>query len=61
MPKKKIVATQKTAEHFCYRCAHVSNPRNKSVTGQPTLATCPYEKYAILYQRQCVNDHYKPK
>lgn len=61
MPKKKTVAIQKKTDKFCYRCAYVSNPRNKSVTVQPTLATCPYEKYAILYQRQCVNDHYKPK
>lgn len=56
--KKNV--TQKT-ERFCYRCAHVSNPRNPSLSGKPTLGTCPFEKYAVLYQRVCVNDHFKPK
>lgn len=22
---------------------------------EPTLGTCPYEEFAILYQRECVN------
>lgn len=52
MLKKKIVVSKAKNENFCYRCAHVSNPRNKSVTGYPTLATCPYEKYA--YTKGCV-------
>lgn len=43
----------------CRQCAYVSNPRSPSVKGEPTLATCPFEEFAILYQRNCVNGHYK--
>lgn len=62
-PKKKIKSIPKGPQ-FCKLCAHVINPRNLSVTGEPTLGTCPYEDYeefAILYQRECANEHYKPK
>nr|DAL25208.1 MAG TPA_asm: hypothetical protein [Caudoviricetes sp.] len=46
---------------LCSQCIHASNPRNLSLTGVPTLATCRFEKNTILYQRECVNDHFKPK
>nr|DAV81722.1 MAG TPA: RNA polymerase I [Caudoviricetes sp.] len=59
-PKKKVKSIPKGPQ-FCKLCAHVINPRNLSVTGEPTLGTCPYEEFAILYQRECANEHYKPK
>lgn len=42
-PKKKVKPIPKEPQ-FCKLCAHVSNPRNLSVTGEPTLGTCPYEE-----------------
>lgn len=48
-------------EQPCKLCAYVYNPRSPSVKGEPTLASCPFEEFAILYQRNCVNGHYKPK
>ena len=59
-PKRKDKPIPKEPQ-FCNLCAHVTNPRNLSVTGEPTLGTCLYEETAILYQRECVNEHYKPK
>lgn len=59
-PRKKAKHVPKVL-NFCKQCAYVTNPRNLSVTGVPTLATCPFEEYAILYQRECVNGRYKPK
>lgn len=59
-PRRKIKADKEEPKP-CRLCVHAINPRNLSVTGIPTLATCPFEEFAILYQRECVNGHYKQK
>lgn len=46
---------------LCKDCAHAYGPHSPSVNGEPTLCRCPYEQWAVLWQRQCVNGMFKQK
>jgi len=56
------MAVKKKPDTFlglCKDCAHAYNPHSPSVEGVPTLAQCPFERWCVLWQRECVNKHYK--
>lgn len=59
-PRKKVKQAQ-IGQQLCMSCVYVKRPRNLSLQGVPTLASCPFSEYAVLYQRDCENGHYKPK
>lgn len=59
-PRKKAKSVQ-VGQQLCMQCVYAKDPRSPSLQGIPTLATCPYSEYAVLYQRDCENGHYKPK
>lgn len=58
--KKKVQV--KKEKRFCHDCIYCFNPRDKSVTGIPTLATCKFKRWAVLWQsEECDIDKYHKK
>lgn len=60
-PKKKAKSKIEVGTRLCMNCFYVTNPRSLSLKGVPTLATCPFSEFAVLYQRDCENGHFKAK
>ena len=62
MAQKTVKQKKNSSLHGkCADCAYCSEPHSLSIYGVPTLGKCYYEKWSVLYQRECQNGRFKPK